>query len=124
MSAARKALHKKARRQSVAFPVATIASYGPTDQFATKVAVGIVDAHEKIIALERWFTTTRDARQDEDICRQIVAFIERHNVYRVAMTDRIIGCPHEEGIDYPEGESCPQCPFWKGRDRWTGQPLN
>jgi hypothetical protein len=37
------------------------------------------------------------------------------------MADRIIGCPHEEGIDYPEGEECPLCPFWKGRDRWSGE---
>lgn len=36
----------------------------------------------------------------------------------MAMTDSILGCPHEEGIDYPEGGSCPQCPFWSGRDRW------
>ena len=33
-----------------------------------------------------------------------MAFIERHNVYRVAMTDQIYGCPHEEGIEYPGGE--------------------
>jgi hypothetical protein len=38
----------------------------------------------------------------------------------VAMPDRIIGCPHEEGIDY-EGEYCPRRAFWIGRDRWTGK---
>lgn len=124
MSAARKALNKKARRRSVGFPIATVAYYGPTDQLATKVAVGIIDAQDKTVALERWFSTTQDARIDEDIRQAIMAFIESHNVYRVAMFDRIIGCPHEEGVDYPEGESCPQCPFWKGRDRWTGQPLD
>jgi hypothetical protein len=43
-------------------------------------------------------------------------------VHSVAMVEAIIGCPHEEGIDYPTGESCPHCPFWKGRDRWTGEP--
>jgi len=26
-----------------------------------------------------------------------------------------IGCPHEEGLDFPEGEDCPFCPFWKGK---------
>src|SRR5712692_4405008 len=31
--------------------------------------------------------------------------------------DGIIGCPHEEGIDYPEGKSCPQCPYWARRAR-------
>jgi hypothetical protein len=39
------------------------------------------------------------------------------------MTDGIIGCPHQEGIDY-EGEWCPFCEFWHGRDRFTGQPVN
>jgi hypothetical protein len=39
----------------------------------------------------------------------------------VIITDRIIGCPHEEGDDYPEGEPCPMCDFWKNRDRWTGE---
>lgn len=35
------------------------------------------------------------------------------------MVDKIIGCPHEEGKDYPMGKKCPQCPFWVNRDRWT-----
>jgi hypothetical protein len=39
------------------------------------------------------------------------------------MTDRIIGCPHEEGIDY-EGDTCPARPLWAGRDRWTGERLH
>jgi hypothetical protein len=39
------------------------------------------------------------------------------------MTDQIIGCPHEEGIDY-EGATCPACPFWAGRDRWTRTRLH
>jgi hypothetical protein len=38
----------------------------------------------------------------------------------VAVTDRILGCPHEEGVDY-EGRVCPQCPFWAHRNRWTGE---
>jgi hypothetical protein len=27
----------------------------------------------------------------------------------------VIGCPHEEGIDFPEGQECPYCPFWRGK---------
>jgi hypothetical protein len=26
-----------------------------------------------------------------------------------------MGCPHEEGEDFPVGEDCPFCPFWKGK---------
>jgi len=49
-----------------------------------------------------------------------LAFLAEHGVLSVAMVDRIIGCPHQEGIDY-EGPICPQCPFWANRDRWTGE---
>lgn len=84
---ARWTLEKKARRRSAGFPIATIAYYGPTDQFASKVVVGIVDKEEEVIALERWFATEQDARLDDDICQKIVEFIEPYNVYRVAMVD-------------------------------------
>jgi hypothetical protein len=30
-------------------------------------------------------------------------------------TDRNMGCPHEEGEDFPDGEDCPFCPFWAGK---------
>jgi hypothetical protein len=61
-----------------------------------------------------------DVRSDVAVAEQIGEFIDRHGAKSVALADRIIGCPHEEGIDYPEGTACPQCPFWANRDRWTG----
>ena len=27
----------------------------------------------------------------------------------------VVGCPHEEGIDFPLGGDCPLCPFWNGK---------
>ncbi|HET6891856.1 MAG TPA: hypothetical protein VFH31_12195 [Pyrinomonadaceae bacterium] len=63
-------------------------------------------------------------RHDDEIGHEIVRFITLHGVLPVVMTDRIIGCPHEEGVDYPEGEVCPECPYWRGRDRWTGETIN
>jgi hypothetical protein len=53
------------------------------------------------------------------VTEEVLAFITEAGARSVVMTDRIIGCPHEEGIDY-EGETCPACPFWAGRDRWAG----
>ncbi len=123
-SLARKKLERLARLKSGNYPIGTVAYYGPDDQFASKVAVGIVDTYERVLALERWFATSRDVRWDESIIEQMVTFLEQHQVSRVVMVERIVGCPHEEGVDYPEGERCPKCPFWKGRDRWTGVTLN
>jgi len=116
-------LEKQARRGFHGYPVATIAYYGPDDRRASKVVAGILlsEKDKEAVHLERWFSETGDVRHDLLINQQIVEFIEQHKPRSVAITARIIGCPHEEGIDYPLGEKCPQCPFWANRDRWTGE---
>ena len=117
-------LNKMAHRKT-GFPLATIAYYGPDDKFASKVVVGIILREgDEPSFLERWFSDGADLRSDLSIVQRILDFIQEHHVERVAMLDRIFGCPHEEGVDYPEGESCPQCPFWANRDRWTGKLIS
>jgi hypothetical protein len=54
-----------------------------------------------------------------EIQQNILARLNEHGVKSLIMVEKIFGCPHEEGIDYPEDEACPQCPFWKGRDRYA-----
>jgi hypothetical protein len=106
------------------YPVATVAFYGPTGDVATKVAVGIVGAaDEDPDPLKRWVCSDGDVRQDEKVKAEVSQFIRDQKVKSVAMMDEIIGCPHEEGIDYPEGVSCPQCPYWAGRDRFTRERI-
>lgn len=115
-------LQKWAQRGFHGYPIATVAYYGPDDQFASKVAVGIVPGENaEVASLKRWFADEQDVRVDPAINQEIVTFIEQHGARSVGMADRIIGCPHEEGIDYPLGQDCPQCPYWAGRDRWTGE---
>ena len=118
-------LKKKVRRGFRGYPVATVAFYGPDDRRATKVAVGIVAAEgAEPSALERWFSTESDVRTDPAIGLEILNFIEAQGAKSVVMADRIIGCPHEEGTDYPDGQICPHCPFWAHRDRWSGNVLH
>jgi len=112
---------RKARRGFRGYPVATIAFYGPDDKNATKVAVGILTMKDaEPAAFHRWLAKDRDVRSDVDIGGEILKFIQDHGVKSVIATEGIIGCPHEEGADYPEGAVCPQCPFWAHRDRWAG----
>jgi hypothetical protein len=119
-----KRLRKKARKGMRGWPVATIAFYGPNLSQATKVAVGIVPfENEDVAAMRDWKVDHGDVRADSAIAQEILEFIEKHGALSVVMTDGIIGCPHQEGIDY-EGEWCPVCDFWHGRDRFTGQRLH
>ena len=116
-----KKLAKKIKDGFKGYPVATIALYGPTDKVATKLVVGIVTREQaEPEQMKKWYSDA-DIMRKPVITEEILQFMKENNVISVAMTDRIIGCPHESGIDYPEGQSCPQCPFWAGRNRWTGE---
>ena len=116
-------LERRAQRKT-AYPLATLAYYGPDNTRASKAVVGIVDSEQAsdVSLLQKWWSDTSDIRTDQAIIEQILSFLDEQHIQRVAMVDRIIGCPHEEGIDYPEGEDCPQCPYWADHDRWTGEP--
>ena len=117
---AKKALSKKVKKGFRGYPLATVALYGPTDKKATKVVVVIVlEEHADPEQMRKWYSD--DVMNDQGVYAEVLEFVKNAETKTVVMTDRIIGCPHEEGIDYPEGASCPLCPFWKGRDRWTGK---
>ncbi len=114
-------LLNKARKGFRGYPVATVAYYGPNSSKATKVAVGIINADNgEPDPLRRWYVKETDARLDLEITDQILEFIKEHKAVSVASIPRILGCPHEEGIDYPGGQACPECPYWANRDRWAG----
>lgn len=115
-----KRLKKKANKGSKRYPMATVAFYGPTDRLASKVAVGIMPEHDsEPLAMERWIVEDGDIRACEGIMGEVLAFIAGWQAQSVVMVDGIFGCPHEAGVDY-EGETCPHCPFWADRDRFTG----
>jgi hypothetical protein len=119
------ALRSKAKRGFRGYPVATLAFYGPDDSRASKVAVGIVaDGSEDVVDLKCWFSQSGDVRSDPSMAAEIEEFLRRHGVRSVVMTDGLLGCPHEEGVDYPVGQSCPQCPYWAGRDRFSGDRVH
>ena len=108
-------LDKKAKMGFKGFPVATVAFYGPNNIKATKVAVGIVNQRQDVVLMEKWFSQDYedvDVRFNSIVIQEILDFVEKQNAKSVVLSEGIIGCPHEEGIDYPEGEVCPECPFW------------
>ena len=112
------AMRNRAKKGFLGFPVATVAFYGPDDRRATKIALGIINGEdEEPHEMKRWLTEKGDIRRDAAVFEAMFRITQSRQVRSVAMTEEILGCPHEEGIDYPEGEACPQCPFWAGRER-------
>src|SRR5271165_2450338 len=97
-----KRLSKRAKKGFRGWPLATVALYGPDDSTATKLTVGIMPAEDaEATDLRRWFSKEQtDIRDDIRVTEEVLAFITEAGAKSVVMTDRIIGCPHEEGIDY------------------------
>jgi hypothetical protein len=117
-------LGKKSRKGFRGWPLATIAFYGPDLSRASKVTVGIIHTEAGEAAeMRSWHSDSSDVRHDDAIGQAIVEFIDYHDVKSVAMSGGIIGCPHQQGIDY-DTDWCPVCDFWRGRDRFTGKLLS
>ncbi|MCX6354117.1 MAG: hypothetical protein NTZ78_04335 [Candidatus Aureabacteria bacterium] len=113
-------MKKKHAKSKVEYPFATIAFYGPDNKHASKVVVGIItDEKSEPEPLERWVSGQIDVRRNPKIGEEIKSFLDAHHVKRVIVADGIIGCPHEEGEDYPMGTKCPFCSFWLNRNRFT-----
>ena len=95
------------------FPIGTVALYGPDDKTTTKIAAGVIlhEGAEPII--KRWVAT--NVMDNPKVQREMDKFFKKHGVTTVGMSDGNIGCPHEEGEDFPVGENCPFCPWWKGK---------
>src|SRR6185295_7089488 len=107
------------------YPLATISAYGPDNTRATKLVVGILRrARQKDPGeLRSWSTDEGDVRNDRAIAAEVADWLHRQGIKDTVSYDRIIGCPHEEGIDYPMGRTCPRCSFWAGIDRFTHEPV-
>lgn len=95
------------------FPIGTVALYGPDDKTTTKIVAGVIEDEHAEPIIERWVGT--DVKDNPKVRKGIKTFFAKHKVKSVAVTDRNMGCPHEEGEDFPEGGDCPFCPYWKGK---------
>jgi len=102
------------------YPLGTVAVYGPTDKLATKLVASVFPtARLELNAIRKWTTNQGDIRENAAIRDELSAFLKENNVAHAVVTEEILGCPHEEGVDYPVGTVCPHCPFWAKRPRFA-----
>ena len=106
----RKAQFVKLISKNTTFPLATITYHGPNPSLATKITVGILKDKDQLPVIKSW--SGDKIAEDEDAAKEIALFIQEYDVARVLTSEWVLSCPHEEGLDYPEGEVCPHCPDW------------
>ena len=109
-------------KRGIKYPLAQVVAYGPNSHVASKLVASIVPRPGPPSAIKRWTSEGQDIRQNPAIMAEVNAFIASHHPAETVHHDFIFGCPHEEGVDYPEGEECPRCPFWMNLDRLTMEP--
>ena len=117
---------RASRRSRANYPLATVSAYGPDNKRATKLVVGVLRraGQKHANPMRSWSTDAGDVRNDPVIAAELADWLRRQGIKDTLSYGRIIGCPHEEGIDYPMGRACPQCPFWASIDRFTHEPIS
>ncbi len=106
------------------FPLGTVVFYGPDNKTTTKIAASVfLKEAEEPDYLERWMAT--DVTTSPKVLGAIRGFFAQHGVKTVVLSEGNMGCPHEEGIDFPNGHDCPICHYWAGKQGTArdGSPL-
>ena len=97
------------------YPAGTVAFFGPDDKRTTKIVAGVVLAAGAAPIFKRWPVVDFDA--DRKLQREMHEFFQEHGVKSVTIDSGNRACAHEEGKDFPAGGDCPDCPWWKGKQR-------
>ena len=116
---------RQSPRSAPRYPIGSVAFYGPDGTRATKLVASVIrrPGNDHPSAMRTWKSDGLDLRTDRLIAVEVEEFLRQHRVKDTIAADRMLGCPHEEGVDYPMGRACPQCPFWATIDRFTHEPI-
>ena len=110
LSTRRKSQFRKLIAENVSYPLATITYHGPSPENATKIIVGILKSKDQDPVIQSWIGD--HIEDDVEAAKEIARFINGHDIVRVLTSEWVLSCPHVEGLDYPEGTLCPDCPEW------------
>ncbi|MBN1671992.1 MAG: hypothetical protein JXR37_13215 [Kiritimatiellae bacterium] len=102
-------------RQKPIYPRASISLYGPDGRNTVKVVVRVHTELSPTVPTQSREWLGSHILSDPVFMSELKAFLMQHAVRQTVISEGNIGCVHEEGVDYPKGEDCPFCPFWKGK---------
>ena len=94
------------------YPIAAIGYYGPGDQFASKVAVGILlsEEEEEASHLQRWFAREKDVRFDEPFFRKFWILSSHSSRVGLRLSTALLGVPTKKGLIILRGRTVRSAP--------------
>ena len=102
---------RKVLREKKGLPIGILTYFGPDNKTITKIVAIIVEKSNVEPLLRKWIKP--EILSDPGVATEIGQYFLDHNTKDIVIAEGVLGCPHEEGVDYPKGEDCPQCPYWK-----------
>lgn len=101
---------KKVVKEKKEFPIGILAYFGPDNKTISKIVAIIVERPNADPLLRKWIKY--EILSDPSVAAEIGQYFLDHDTKDVVIGEGVLGCPHEEGVDFPKGEDCPQCPYW------------
>ena len=104
---------RKAINEKSSYPIGTLMYFGPDNATITKIVAVVIPAKGSSPIAKSW--SNPQVSSDPKVAAEIGQFYLENKVADVVMTDGVVGCPHDEGIDFPVGGHCSQCKYWENQ---------
>lgn len=106
---------RKVLNEKSSYPLGTLMYFGPDNVTITKIVAVVISAKNASPIAKSW--SSSKVSSDPKVAAEIGQFYLKNKVADVIMTDGVLGCPHDEGVDFPIGGQCPQCKYWETKPK-------
>jgi len=100
-------------RERSDFPFGILSYFGPDNESITKIVALVIKGSDIKPILRSW--SQPGVTSDPLVAAEIGKFFLENKTENIVMPDGVLGCPHEEGVDFPLRTVCPYCVFWSSQ---------
>ena len=104
---------RKILRDRSKFPIGILTYFGPDNKTITKIVGLVIKGPDIEPRLRSW--SQPGVVSDPIVVAEIGSYFLENKTVDIVMTGSVLGCPHEEGVDFPLGTDCPHCKYWSSQ---------
>jgi hypothetical protein len=104
---------RKVINEKSSYPLGILVYFGPDNATITKIVAVVILSKGSSPISKNWSSSW--VTSDPKVAAEIGQFFVDNKVSDVVMTDGVLGCPHDEGVDFPVGGQCSQCKYWENQ---------